>query len=204
MSYAQISYPNVPLGDGSCGETIASAGCYVTTDAMLLTWMGHHIDPPGLNAEYLQKGLFSGGCLIGADTVARARPDQVAVELVQEFPGAADLRLCDTQTDGVYVAVRIAYPHGVPADAAAGRVHFVPLYDFTAGANPSTLRIVDSYDGQIKPLARYGDPATIITAAMRYRALSALLRMRLPDPVEPPTPPPAPREAPPAPRDAAL
>jgi hypothetical protein len=198
MSYAQISYPQFPLGDGSCGETIASAGCYVTTDAMLLTWMGHAIDPPHLNAEYLEKGLFSGGCLIGSDTVARARPTQVALELVREFPGAADLTLCDTQTDGVYVAVRIAYPHGTAADVAAGRVHFAPLYDYSAGANPSTLRIVDSYDGQIKPLARYGDPATIITAAMRYRALSANVPALLPDPIQPPTPPPAPAEAPPA------
>jgi len=188
----------VPLGDGRCGETIASAGCYVTTDAMLCTWAGHPIDPPGLNAEYLAKGLFIDHCLISSDTLPRARPDQWALERQVDFPGAADLSLCDTQTDGVYVAVRIAYPHGLPSDVAAGRVHFAPLYDFRAGADPSTLRIVDSYDGQIKQLNRYGDPATIITSVMRYRSLAAatVTASPLPDPELPPAPPPAPAQPP--------
>jgi hypothetical protein len=190
MSYAQTAYPNVPLGNGRCGLSIAKAGCYVTTDAMILTWMGHAIDPPGLNAEYLAKGLFQNDCLISSDTLARARPDQVALDLNQSFPGAADLKLCDTQTDGVYVAVRINYPHGLQDDPT----HFLPLYNYKAGDPPATLQVVDSWDGQIKPLSRYGDPATIISAVMRYRKLSAVppapipVTPPVPQPVQPPTP----------------
>jgi hypothetical protein len=188
LAYAQTSYPNTPLGDGSCGLSISQAGCYVTTDADLLTWMGHPIDPPGLNAEYLAKGLFQGGCLISSDTLSRARPDQVQLGSATEFPGAADLTLLDTTTDGVYVAARINFPHGLPSDPT----HFLPLYSYKAGDAPSTIQVVDSWDGQIKPLARYGDPATIVSAIMRYKAL-------VPAPPPPPAVPPPQPVHPPSP-----
>jgi hypothetical protein len=191
VSYAQTNYPNVRLGDGSCGESIASAGCYVTTDADILTWMGHPIDPPGLNAEYLAKGLFQGGCLINSDTLSRARPDQVALIAEVNFPGAADLGQVDNQAVDEYVALRINYPHGLPADQS----HFLPVYDYKAGAPASTLQVLDSYDGQIKPLNRYGDPATIISAVMRYKKLSGAAPAPPPSPIGPPAPPPAPATA---------
>ena len=102
MSYAQQSYPNVPLGDGSCGLSLAQAGCYVTADSMLLTWSGHPIDPPALNAEYLAKGLFQGGCLISSDTLPRARPSQFALDRIWDSPtDPAPLDLCDPGPDGL-------------------------------------------------------------------------------------------------------
>jgi hypothetical protein len=189
MAYAQRNYPQ-PLGDGSCGLSIAQAGCYVTTDADILTWAGFPIDPPTLNAEYLRKGLFAEGCLIAADTLARARPVEIALAARDDFPGAADLRRCDNTADGDYIALKILYPHGLQND----NPHFLPVYRYRAGQPAAELLVCDSWDAQIKPLNRYGDPATIIASVMRYRVVAAN-----PPPPSPPPPPEAPPAPPPAP-----
>jgi hypothetical protein len=193
MAYAQRNYPQ-PLGDGSCGLSIAQAGCYVTTDADILTWAGWPIDPPALNADYLAKKLFVGGCLISADTLARAWPDRFTLASRDDFPGAADLARCDNTADGDYVAVKILFRHGLPGD----NPHFLPVYSYRAGQAAGELMVCDSWDGQIKPLSSYGDPATIITSVMRYRVIHPTPPPPAPPPPpsEPPAPPPAPPEAP--------
>lgn len=189
--YAQLNYPNSPLGPDSAGWSIAQAGCRLCTHAAILTWMGHAIDPPALNSEYVNKGQFEDGALLKPHALSEARPDEVSLDS-EHYWGAdpADLTLADNTPDDVYVELGIMWPNGLVSD----HPHYVPVYRYAAGQDPGELLIADSWDGQIKPLRNYGDPATIITSILRWRTspLSSVPPAPQPDPSSLPTQPTAP------------
>ena len=53
-----------PLGDGTCGSTMCTEGCAVTSSAMLYQYYGGSMDPGQLNTCLTANGGFAGGCLI--------------------------------------------------------------------------------------------------------------------------------------------
>jgi hypothetical protein len=191
MSYRQQDYPGVPLGDGSCGLSIAQAGCRLCVHADIMTWAGHSVDPPTLNREYVDDQQFVDGCLLSQRALSDVAPSMFACDRQQFFSGPADLSLCDTTDPAVYVEIGINFPSGLATD----RTHFVAAYDYVAGDAPATLDVVDPWDGQVKPLNVYGDPSTIITSVTRWRAWP---QGGAPPPTAPaPSPSPPPSTSPP-------
>jgi hypothetical protein len=168
IHYAQKNYPRVKLGDGSCGETIASAGCKVTTGADIKTFTGATQDPPAMNAELLAKHIFVNHCLLPNDFLSRAYPKLFALNSFHAFSGPADLRLADNTPNDIFVELRIAWPHGRSTD----NVHFLMVYNYKVGQPSGDLIVLDSYDGQVKRLRAYGDdPRVLITGIARWRWL---------------------------------
>lgn len=178
MSYRQIDYPNYIL---PCGESIAQVGCKISTYSDIRAWMGKPITPPSMADLLIAKGEMVGCAIAHYDSLERCFPDELALAAVKFFDGPADLSLVDNTPDDIYVELWIQWPNGLISD----NPHFLPVYSYVAGQPASTLKVVDSYDGAIKALAAYGDPATIICGIYRHRVL-----------VPAPPPPPGPTHVP--------
>jgi len=152
---------------GPSAKTKYGAGCYLTTDADILTWMGHPTTPLQLNAVYKAKGIYKSGELLPDTALHLAYP--TLIELVSAYvpAGKADLRTCDNS--GLdYVTLFIRFPHGLVNDSP----HFLPVWRYKAGQPASSLMVCDSYDGVVKPLANYGDPASIICKVLHLRPIT--------------------------------
>ncbi len=180
VAYSLYGQVNPAWGGALLGfgpDTIAGAGCYLTTDAMIMTWMaqgasgvpmGSIINPLQLNDLYKANGIYVSGDLLPDTALHLAFPN--LIELVDTYTpsGAADLSKCDNTASTDYVLVFVRFPHGLAGD----NPHFLPVWNYKAGGASSTLMVADSYDGVIKPLSHYGDPATIIMKVLRLRIIT--------------------------------
>jgi len=151
------------------------AGCYLVSDADVLTWMGHSITPAELNDLYKANGIYVSGDLLPDTALHLAFPNLIDLVGTYAPAGAADLRTVDNNGPD-YVLLFIRFPNGLVTDSP----HFLPVWNYTAGQPASSLIVCDSYDGVVKRLNLYGDPATIICKVLRFRPIVQ------PAPVKPP------------------
>jgi N-acetylmuramoyl-L-alanine amidase len=143
--------------------TIGSNGCYVTSDAMLMSWAGHPIDPSGLNAFFVQHGVYASGDLLYDTALAVAFPDLWKVEEVykcESFP--CDRNKLNNDDARLYVIVEILGPRGM--------THFSPVTHW------QTWTIADAWDGVERSIGQRGqlwgwggDSAALVAKVIRLR-----------------------------------
>ena len=165
--------------------------------ADVLTWMGHSITPAELNDLYKANGIYVSGDLLPDTALHLAFPNLIDLVSTYAPAGAADLRTADNNGPD-YVLLFIRFPNGLVTDSP----HFLPVWNYTAGQPASSLIVCDSYDGVVKRLNLYGDPATIICKVLRFRPIVqpsapatqppvVVIPPVVKPPVTPPTVPPA-------------
>lgn len=178
MIYCQRNYTDI-LGNGP--DTIATAGCLLTTGANLLTWAGDVIDPPALDNECRDKGIFWDSELLTLDWLSRVRPDEWAVESSwNSFSDPAPLDACDTSNPAVYIQIGINFPHGTINDGP----HFVAGWHYKSGDPETMLLVADPWTGSVRSLSDYGWPSTIITSIVRLRWKGVVNTVKTTSPVQ--------------------
>lgn len=170
----------IRLGPGP--DSIGADGCYLTTDAMVATWMGRVLNPEQLNGIYLQKGTYGAGCgeCLPDNALARAFPDLVQQGPVYDYSQQpADLSKLDNSDPQTFKCVELGW-------LANGEwlTHFAPVYDGTKGAS-STMLDPWPVPAYVRPIADYGAPATLIQKIVTWHWLK---------PAPAPTPAPAPAD----------
>lgn len=170
------AWAGIKLGPGP--DDIGPDGCYLTTDAMTLTWMGATLTPAQLNQLYLAHGLYGAGCgeCLPDDAMARLRPDLVQLAGVYHCENSpCDLRQLDNSDPHTFKCVELLL--------GGGLTHFAPVYDGTRGAS-STILDPWQLPAAVVPISSYGPPSSVIGKIITWRWL------------QPPPPAPAPPPVP--------
>lgn len=151
------------LGFGPAQYTIGSDGCYLTSDAQLMQWVGHDINPSDLNELYKANGIFVQGDLLTDAAIHDAFPGLWTLESVyhcESFP--CDQNQLNNDDPTLYVVVEIMGPQGL--------THFSPVTDWR------NWKIADVWDGVERTVGERGaawgwgsDSATLIGKVMHLR-----------------------------------
>jgi hypothetical protein len=99
-----------PLGSGQSGDTLGSAGCAVSSTAMVLTYYGIDTDPARLNAFLTQNGGFTAEGWLIWEKAAELAPDKV--KFIYEGDPTHQLIDANLKADNP-VLVRLRYPSGI-------------------------------------------------------------------------------------------
>ena len=149
-----------PLGSSS--DTIGADGCYLTSDADLMTWTGHTMDPAQLNQAYLDKGIFVDGELLQDSALHDAYPDLWSREDDYTCPSSpCDQNQLNNDAPNRFVICEITNQDG-------SLTHFVPITDWRNWmcADPWTDSVISI--GQVGANFGWGsDPATLIMKVVR-------------------------------------
>ena len=156
--------------------SIAQAGCYITSLAIISSYYGKHVDPVDLDKAFLDNKLFApDSALVGSDANLEVIfPDIVFQETLlfpNEPPTPADLgKLTQLMADpSVSVILEI--------DRGGGNTHFVVCL----GVN-GTVTIANPWTGQVEDFTvLYGDPVKNIIKFVVYKGTPISIDQQLTD-----------------------
>src|SRR5690242_17969070 len=152
------------LGFGPGNVTIGTDGCYLTSDADLMTWAGHPFDPPGLNDYYKAHGIYVDGDLLQDSALVAAFPNlwqDAGVYHCESFP--CDQNQLNNDDPNLYVIVELTSPNGQGT-------HFAPV------TNWRTWTVADPWTGEELTINQVGamfgwgvNAATLVAKVVHLR-----------------------------------
>lgn len=145
--------------------TIGSAGCYVTAIADVCSWAGNELNSLQVNQICMDNKWFIDGGVINRDDIPAILCQNLQYLGRTNWSKRVDMSFFDDASDP-----NIAYIVLIDASPANGmQTHYTMVW---SKLNANDLEINDSWDGVRKALSRYGDPATILYSAMKFRKIT--------------------------------
>jgi hypothetical protein len=145
--------------------TIGSAGCYVTAIADVCSWAGNELNSLQVNQICMDNKWFIDGGVINRDDIPAILCQNLQYLGRTNWSKRVDMSFFDDASDP-----NIAYIVLIDASPANGmQTHYTMVW---SKLNANDLEINDSWDGVRRALSRYGDPATILYSAMKFRKIT--------------------------------
>jgi len=156
--YNQLEMSEGPLG--TCGSNITRRlfGCYVTSQAMMATDMGHRITPDQLNDEFLNRGLYVNGC-DGRDGAIHEVFSDINLVRRSDSPNtSADLDMLRTQPNESCI---------LQLDGNALHLGFATHYCYLVWYDGHQVGWNNPFGG-VRQYVSSDDAARLITAIIKY------------------------------------
>jgi hypothetical protein len=143
---------------GTCSETIGSAGCAITSIAMIFKYYGVQTDPGDMNNWLKQNNGYASGCLVYW-SVATGRSGGTV-----QWAGQYDYTSIPADLNRINSELNAGYPVIAEVRLSSSQ-HFVVITGYTG----STYYINDPWYGDESTInGRYGDPASAIYSIRLY------------------------------------
>lgn len=196
MPYSQRDerWRNQRLGTVN-GVTLGSDGCYVTSQAQVITHFGYPINPAQLDDIYTNRGFYTAGDLLVGNEVTRLHPD-IQTLFIHSYVSVP------TNLNDLFMAPDEEVIIGVDQDHNPNnniQWHFMRVVSWDG----RTLIVTDPWYGLDQNFAtHYGtNPAQTIVKVIKYKRPGFNTPAPAPAPVPPaPAPAPVPPTPPPAPQ----
>jgi len=145
--YAQRDYPG-QLGISS--DTIANAGCFLTSFCNLETDFGVNISPLNLNSQFIAKNVYTSGDNLWWNSITRYDSQTTYTNTVDH--GTDQTAGWPSSNHSI---VRFHYRSISHPDTSSGQPNYI--FHFCKVADAAAHTIVDSWDGIVKH-SPYGEP----------------------------------------------